>query len=248
MTVVANEMKRGGGKRSVKVREAGKVMGRGGGGRKTLTTQASAKRLRLRESKTAAELKKRGNPRAPRRRMEGASETGRLRRKKRGGVGPGKGRRGKRGSGATGKRGHGCGRRRRARRPLQSPIRGKTSAGTRAGAARYLQRSSRTLPGISTRLVSMMRTHSRSSASRLRAAGDRGYGTETPARRRAGGGSNEDERGQGRDPRTCVPHPQPWTPEAGPRRGAEPRDLTPLFCLNSPMGSWRIGSLGTLGQ
>lgn len=246
MTVVANEMKRGGGKRSVKVREAGKVMGRGRGGRKTLTTQASAKRLRLRESKTAAELKKRGNPRAPRRRMEGASETGRLRRKKRGGVGPGKGRRGKRGSGATGKRGHGCGR--RARRPLQSPIRGKTSAGTRAGAARYLQRSSRTLPGISTRLVSMMRTHSRSSASRLRAAGDRGYGTETPARRRAGGGSNEDERGQGRDPRTCVPHPQPWTPEAGPRRGAEPRDLTPLFCLNSPMGSWRIGSLGTLGQ
>lgn len=248
MTVVANEMKRGGGKRSVKVREAGKVMGRGGGGRKTLTTQASAKRLRLRESKTAAELKKRGNPRAPRRRMEGASETGRLQRKKRGGVGPGKGRRGKGGSGATGKRGHGCGRRRRARRPLQSPIRGKTSAGTRAGAARYLQRSSRTLPGISTRLVSMMRTHSRSSASRLRAAGDRGYGTETPARRRAGGGSNEDERGQGRDPRTCVPHPQPWTPEAGPRRGAEPRDLTPLFCLNSPMGSWRIGSLGTLGQ
>lgn len=223
-------------------------MGRGGGGRKTLTTQASAKRLRLRESKTAAELKKRGNPRAPRRRMEGASETGRLRRKKRGGVGPGKGRRGKGGSGATGKRGHGCGRRRRARRPLQSPIRRKTSAGTRAGAARYLQRSSRTLPGISTRLVSMMRTHSRSSASRLRAAGDRGYGTETPARRRAGGGSNEDERGQGRDPRTSVPHPQPWTPEAGPRRGAEPRDLTPLFCLNSPMGSWRIGSLGTLGQ
>lgn len=127
-------------------------------------------------------------------------------------------------------------------------LRGKTGAGTRAGAARYLQRSSRTLPGISTRLVSMMRTHSRSSASRLRAAGDRGYGTETLARRRAGGGSNEDARGKGRDPRTCVPHPQPWTPEAGPRRGVEPRDLTPLFCLNSPMGSWRIGSLGTLGQ
>lgn len=45
---------------------------------------------------------------------------------------------------------------------------------------RYLQRSSRTLPGISTRLVSMMRTHSRSSASRLRAAGDRGYCRKTP--------------------------------------------------------------------
>lgn len=71
MTVVANEMKGEGAKRSVKVRETEKVMGRGGGGRKTLTTQASAKRLRLRESEPAAELKKWGNPRAPRR-MEGA--------------------------------------------------------------------------------------------------------------------------------------------------------------------------------
>lgn len=71
MTVVANEMKGGGEKRSVKVREAEKVMGRGGGGRKTLNDQASAKWLRLRESKTAAELKKRGNPRAPQRRVQG---------------------------------------------------------------------------------------------------------------------------------------------------------------------------------
>lgn len=54
--------------------------------------------------------------------------------------------------------------------------------------AQYLQRSSRTLPGISTRLVSMMRTHSRSSASRLRAAGDRGYRKEAPASQRAGCG------------------------------------------------------------
>lgn len=115
-------------------------------------------------------------------------------------------------------------------------IRGKTSTGTRAGAARYLQRSSRTLPGISTRLVSMMRTHRRSSASRLRAAGDQGYGTETPARRRAGGGSNEDEQGKGRDPRTSVPHPQPWTPRGwAEARGGAPGLNAPVL-LEQPNG------------
>lgn len=112
------------------------------------------------------------------------------RREKRSGVVREKGRPGKGSGGGTGKA--------RARmwaggetgRPLRlSHLRGKSEREDQRGpgqrgAPRYLQRSSRTLPGISTRLVSMMRTHSRSSASRLRAAGDRGYGTESRLQRR----------------------------------------------------------------
>lgn len=105
-------------------------------------------------------------------------------------------------------------------------------------ALRYLQRSSRTLPGISTRLVSMMRTHSRSSASRLRAAGDRGHGTETPASQKGGSGgsgSNENEKGKGRDPLTSVRLSQPRTPRLGPGAGRSPWGHAPAL-LERPNG------------
>ena len=114
------------------------------------------------------------------------------------------------------------------------------------GAPRYLQRSSRTLPGISTRLVSMMRTHSRSSASRLRAAGGRRHCRKTPARRRTrsgggGGGSHGSGRGEGRNRSppsgSRGPGPRGWA-EAG---GGVPR-ATPLLCLKGPMGRWRTGT------
>lgn len=80
----------------------------------------------------------------------------------------------------------------------------------------YLQRSSRTLPGISRRLGSIMRTRSRRSASRLRAAG-----------------TVEKHRGAGpADSGTLRPDP-----EAGPRRGAEPWGHAPLR-VKGPMSSW----------
>lgn len=102
--------------------------------------------------------------------------------------------------------------RRRGLRSLQNLKKKQNKQGDQRGpgqrgAPRYLQRSSRTLPGISTRLVSMMRTHSRSSASRLRAAGDREYGTKSGQRRLQRGRG-----GKGRDPLTYVLHPQPRTP------------------------------------
>lgn len=83
----------------------------------------------------------------------------------------------------------------------------------------YLQRSSRTLPGISTRLVSMMRTHSRSSASRLRAAGDRGALQEDSKEHAAAAAAaevapTETRRGKGRDSLTSFgslsPGPRGW--------------------------------------
>lgn len=71
----------------------------------------------------------------------------------------------------------------------------------------YLQRSSRTLPGISRRLVSIVRTRSRRSASRLQAAG-----------------TVEKHRGAG--PRTLEPSAQ--TPRLGRGEGRSPGVTPPL--------------------
>lgn len=115
-------------------------------------------------------------------------------------------------------------------------------AGT-ARAPRYLQRSSRTLPGISTRFVSMMRTHRRSSASRLRAAGDEGTARrlrlagERAARRRRRSQGREGGRGEARSLPSGAFSPGP--PEAGPRRGRSPWSHAPVL-LERPNG--KLGS------
>lgn len=90
-----------------------------------------------------------------------------------------------------------------------------------------------------------MRTHSRSSASRLRAAGDRGYGTESRQRRRR---LRRKREGEGAGPAHFRPAPSAWDPEAGPRSGGGAPGATPLLCLKGPMGSWRTGSLSKLSQ
>lgn len=117
-------------------------------------------------------------------------------------------------------------------------------AGT-ARAPRYLQRSSRTLPGISTRFVSMMRTHRKSSASRLRAAGDEGTARrlrlagERAARRRRSQG-REGGRGEARSLPSGAFSPGPL--RLGRGGGGAP-GATPRSYLNGPMGSWGVGSL-----
>ena len=227
-----------------------KSNGRGRGSPQTPQTRL----LRLRESKIVEQLRKWGNRSAARGGMEqGAWETGRLQRKKRGGVGdksrPGKGAEAGRKAGTRMRAGRGGA---EVSGVAESEW-GKNSRGRQGpkqrGAPRYLQRSSRTLPGISTRLVSMMRTHSRSSASRLRAAGGRRYCRKTPAPRRTrsgggGGGSYGNGRGKGRDRSPSSgsrgPGPRGWA-EAG---GGVPR-ATPLLCLKDPMGRWGTGTLAS---
>lgn len=174
-------------------------------------------------------------------------ETRRLWRKKRGGVSertvpPGKG-----SGGGTGKPVQGCGRGEKAERPLRSSNLRKNEQGDETGpgqrgAPRYLQRSSRTLPGISTRLVSMMRTHSRSSASRLRAPG-----TESTARRlrlageRAAAAAALTSRRGGRGETCSLPS---YTLSLGPPRlgrgmGRSPGSYAPVL-LERPNG--KLGS------
>lgn len=161
--------------------------------------------------------------------------------------GGGRGSPGKGLDGGAGKRGPGGGRAEASSGLKSEKTRERTARAGPARTPRYLQRSSRTLPGISTRFVSMMRTHSRSSASRLRAAGDEGavrrlrLAGERAARRRRQ--RLREREGEGAKPAHFRPAPSARDPPRLGRGGGGAPGATPRFYLNGPMGSWRIGSL-----
>ena len=127
---------------------------------------------------------------------------------------------------------------------------GRNRAGTARGAPRYLQRSSRTLPGISTRLVSMMRTHSRSSASRLRAPG-----TKSTARRlrlageRAAAAAALTSSRGGRGETCSLPSYtlSPGPPSLGRGMGRSPGSYAPVL-LERPNGKLRSREPGRVSQ
>lgn len=210
-------------------------MGGRGSRRETLQSPARVQRLHLQESQSwgAEKMRKSRRP---------AREDPGLRRKDSAGQ-PDRGRAGTACSRGTREPGQGCAQGAETQRPPRSANEGENQEGTagpgRPAATRYLQRSSRTLPGISTRLVSMMRTHSRSRASRLRAAGTEGAARRLRlSRERAAAAAQAAQAaaaaaspattsgGKRRDPLASVRRPQP-DPGAGPERGAEPRESRP---------------------
>lgn len=164
----------------------------------------------------------------------------------RGGVIRKKGRPGKGRSGGTGKRGQGCGRGGKMERPLQSSKSEKTWGPTGAGAARSTAVPAEIVQDAAGNLHPFG-LHDEDPQQEQGIPAPRGRGPRVWHEERVAAAPTRTRRGKGetRSLTFCTLSPGP--PRLGRGAGRSPGSYAP-FCLNGPMGCWKIGSLSTLSQ